>query len=471
MSSFSTGDFQRKAAEQKPWRSRPSTGGSGASGSRRAARAQVQALTGERTEMLQAYLSAQLSNLTDDGQRESLTLGMSVGMPGGGSDFGGEQPRRSRRGSRATSLSSLDGTELLDDATLEAALYDDRARPLEQSDRITPGDQRTYSRPSSRESSVSTHLSQKPLVERWPAQMTKPKVTDIEPDAPRFASRRPPLHPVDDNAGDDPSRPKLPRPVPNLASGVGSSSGATDQLSKSAPKLLSDLEFFVSTELQAAGIAGSDNTGHPERLRIFSECFDCFIEHCTTYQPLLSKVKAEYDSIIAQLEEKNDSIRPGMTKLAVLEAETSDEMTLHHNAFLRETHGLREALKQAQWEREELMGKVQRQSAELKILRAQTTVDKVTNKDKDELNDALSAGINHLKMINVDSEAIFKDRERLQLELDEANHKINMLKIKNEGGVCKSEWDGWCKRYHTLEKDLRMQVRFFMPRKTNFRLK
>ena len=497
MSSFSASEFQRKAAEQRPWRSRPSTGGSSASGSRRAARAQVKALTGERTEILQAYLSAQLSNLTDDNVREAVSLGMSVagdsvpvgsGLAAAAAVSESRRGRGSRPGSRATSLSSLDGQELLD------ALNDERARPLDRSERIVPGDDSTYSRPST---AGSTTNLQAPLVERWPAQMTKPKPTDLEPPPPRFQSRRPPLHPVE--SGEENRSTKLPPPVSSIADATGSAGGMTDQLMKSAPKLLSDLEFFVSAELQAAGVAGTEHTGHAERLRIFGECFECFIEHCTTYQPLLSKVKAEYDTVISQLKAENDSIQPTTTKLAVMEEEQTDELVMQQNAFLRETHGLREALKQAQWEREgpqqhqpllclglhvllpvslcactpactrrlicgglchaELVEKVQRQSAELKKLRQQTATDRTIKKEKDELNDALSAGINHLKMINVDSETIFKEREQLRLALDEANHKINMLKIKNEGGVGKSEWDSWCKRFHTLEKDFRMQKR------------
>ena len=466
MASFTAAEFQRKAAEQRPWRSRPSTAGSSASGARRAARAQVKPLTGERSEMLQAYLSAQLSNITDDSLRESISLGMSVSadnLPVGSGlaavAAASAESRRgrgtSRPGSRAASLSSLEGQELLD------ALRDERARPLDPSEQIIPGDEHMHSRPTScgtaRSVVASSMVGSAPLVERWPGQKTKPKPTDLEPEPPKFRSRRTPLHPVE--SGEDNSRMKLPRPVPGLADTTGSAASVTEQLMKSAPKLLSDLEFFVSTELQAAGVAGAEHTGHPERLRIFGECFECFIEHCTTYQPLLSKVKSEYDTVVSQLKEQNDSIQPATTRLAVMEAEQTDELASQQNAFLRETHGLREALKAAQRERDALVDKAQRQNEELKKLRQQTASDRTLKKEKDELNDALSAGINHLKMINADSEQLFKDREQLQLALDEAKHKINMLKIKNEGGVGKSEWDSWCKHFHTLEKDFRMQKR------------
>ena len=184
MASFTAAEFQRKAAEQRPWRSRPSTAGSSASGARRAARAQVKPLTGERSEMLQAYLSAQLSNITDDSLRESISLGMSVSadnLPVGSGlaavAAASAESRRgrgtSRPGSRAASLSSLEGQELLD------ALRDERARPLDPSEQIIPGDEHMHSRPTScgtaRSVVASSMVGSAPLVERWPGQKTKPK--------------------------------------------------------------------------------------------------------------------------------------------------------------------------------------------------------------------------------------------------------------------------------------------------------
>ena len=453
---FSAAEFQRKAAEQRPWRSRPNSGSS--IGSRRAGRMQVEALTGERTEMLQAYLSAQLSNLTDDTAREAMEAGLlrPAGSDAPASRASSRGGRRRRPGSRATSLSSLDAGAL-DDALL-SGLEDARARPLEQSERIVPGDQRTYARPGSRGSAVSsnsTALSQKPLVERWPAKITQ--TVDVEPPPQAVAPQQhyPEAEDGPDASGMRPPSGMMPRPVPSIAD----SGAPTAQLSKAVPKLLGDLEHFVATELAGAGVAGAENAGHPDRLRIFGEVFDCFIEHCTTYQPLLSKVKQEFDAAITALKTENESIKPTTTKLAVMEAEQEDELISQQHAFLRETHGLREALKAAQAEREELVGKVTRQAEELRSLRERTANDQVLKKEKDELNDALTTGINHLKTAHADSDTLFQERERLAMELEEAKHKINMLNVKNEGGVGKSEWDSWCKKIHTMEKSDRMQRR------------
>ena len=65
------------------------------------------------------------------------------------------------------------------------------------------------------------------------------------------------------------------------------SSGSAIGLPRAAaPQLLVDLEGFVNRELNLRGVAGPEHTGHLARLAIFSECFEAFVEHCTTYQPL-----------------------------------------------------------------------------------------------------------------------------------------------------------------------------------------
>ena len=66
------------------------------------------------------------------------------------------------------------------------------------------------------------------------------------------------------------------------------------------------------------------------------------------YRPLLAKIKAEYDAAVSAFSRRADSQRPKETKLAVLEAETSEEIDTLRESFFRETFGLREALKASQ---------------------------------------------------------------------------------------------------------------------------
>jgi hypothetical protein len=74
-----------------------------------------------------------------------------------------------------------------------------------------------------------------------------------------------------------------------------------EQLLKVAPKLLRDLEYFLNRELHEHGLAGRAHVGDPTRMRIMSEALDCYIEHCSTYRPLLAKLKSEYDDTLKLL--------------------------------------------------------------------------------------------------------------------------------------------------------------------------
>ena len=114
--------------------------------------------------------------------------------------------------------------------------------------------------------------------------------------------------------------------------------------------------------------------------------------------------------------------------------------------FYRETYGLREALKASQYERERLLHRVDKYGAELKILRERTEKDQETKTDLNDMNDALTNGLNHSKFLNKEAEALFQEKIRLEHELSEAKAKVNMLLIKTDGGCQKSEWDAWCKR-------------------------
>jgi hypothetical protein len=83
--SFSAAGFKKKAAEQRPWRHPPDVG-AGRRPSSGTGRVQLQALTAERAEKLQAYLSAQLADLPagagQHDRRASARAGF-LGEPGG----------------------------------------------------------------------------------------------------------------------------------------------------------------------------------------------------------------------------------------------------------------------------------------------------------------------------------------------------------------------------------------------------
>ena len=206
------------------------------------------------------------------------------------------------------------------------------------------------------------------VIDRWPAHTSAPRLDDL-------GALRAPLSPtplvVDDGLlfvdhsreARSPSRarsrssndrdavdPTANRSSATSVSPARSAMGA--QLLRTAPKLLQDLEYFLNRELEDNGVAGAEHVGHPVRSRIIGECFDCFIEHCSTYKPLLAKIKSEYEETILSLKKDLDSAQPKLNRLATLEHTTATEkvelMTSHH----RDTKSMRaenEAMKRNTW--------------------------------------------------------------------------------------------------------------------------
>jgi hypothetical protein len=143
------------------------------------------------------------------------------------------------------------------------------------------------------------------VVERWPAKEGAVRKGE--------GRRRRALQPLQNGEGG----PARPGTADTSASTAGSSSAGG---ASTAPKLLRDLEFFLETELAAQGLtdppgadhAGGEGGGGEARLQVFREALDCYIEHCATYRPLLSRVKAEYDRTVrgARAREREGSPRP-----------------------------------------------------------------------------------------------------------------------------------------------------------------
>lgn len=97
------------------------------------------------------------------------------------------------------------------------------------------------------------------------------------------------------------------------------------------------------------------------RVRIIGECFDCFIEHCSTYKPLLANIKCEYEETIALLRRQVDSAQPKLNKLATLEQTTASEKVEQRVAHYQDTKDLRaenEDMKARTWRLEKEVAKL-----------------------------------------------------------------------------------------------------------------
>ena len=78
-----------------------------------------------------------------------------------------------------------------------------------------------------------------------------------------------------------------------------SSSGGVQHETGSQPKLLQELDQFITSELNVLGIdCGSSSEPNAARLQVYREAFRHFMEEFKTYKPFLSSVKNEYDSVL-----------------------------------------------------------------------------------------------------------------------------------------------------------------------------
>lgn len=217
------------------------------------------------------------------------------------------------------------------------------------------------------------------VIDRWPAHSSAPRPDDLG--ALRAPLSPPPPLVVDDGMlfedhsrqAHSPTRARVRssgytddvEDLVNHASAVGPASAArsamSGQLLRTAPKLLQDLEYYLNRELEENDVAGPERVGHPVRVRIIGECFDCFIEHCSTYKPLLANIKCEYEETIALLRRQVDSAQPKLNKLATLEQTTASEKVEQRVAHYQDTKDLRaenEDMKARTWRLEKEVAKL-----------------------------------------------------------------------------------------------------------------
>ena len=86
--------------------------------------------------------------------------------------------------------------------------------------------------------------------------------------------------------------------------GVAAAAARRRRAQRAAPELLRELEDNDWPELD-----------HPIRARIIGDCFDAYINQCSTYKPLLSKIKSEYEERNALLSKQLEEVKPKLNKL------------------------------------------------------------------------------------------------------------------------------------------------------------
>lgn len=359
--SFSTAGHYAKEAGLRPWSKQAST----RSGQRRH-RQHLEALTEGRTEVLQAYLAEQLTHLSGSTREkfEASVLGATDGakQPADGSPTQRKRHSPSRRGASGRPI-------LYSERSVPASVGPTTSPPskveapqLSRQGVIVPRDAGGSDR-----SAGTTTMPFPQVIDRWPAHSSAPRPDDL---GALYAPLSPPPLVVDDGLlfvdhsreAHSPSRARSrssndrdavdPAAIRSSATPVSPGSAMAGQLLRTAPKLLQDLEYYLNRELEDNSVAGAELVGHPVRTRIIGECFDCFIEHCSTYKPLLAKIKSEYDETIASLRKTLDSTQPNRNRLATLEHTTASEKVELMTSHYRDTKSLRaenEAMKRNTW--------------------------------------------------------------------------------------------------------------------------
>ena len=517
LSSFSTAKHHAKHVE-KPWAPGDrhiATGTSKLPSVTRRRKQLAESLSEGRTEVLQSYLNSQLSHLTGDAADtfEASILGISGRESPQASDTNASPTRRKRRspyrksrgpilypdsgssipiGAYAEDSNSTYGPKTLSE-TMTAS---DAVAALERS--INLGNRSVAAPRTARERSLARKSSGSPapapaapfpqLYDRWPAHSSGQQHDDLaaldhEPFSPladRRATREPaPFSPppplvVDDGvlfhdksvvAGEaarprkresEASRAASTSPIRLRASTVSPARSAmSSQLQRTVPKLLQDLEHYLLSELDANNVTGADKIADPLRARIVGECFDCYISHCSTYAPLLAKIKSEYEERNEKLARELEKVQPGLNRLATLEASTAEEKASQHVAHFRETEQLRaenEAMKREKWALEKKLREQAEQLEENRKRMVKYQDDAETDYNQ---NAALTSALQHYKKLSHDSEALWLEKEDLARQLKELQIERDMLSLQMDGAIASEVHDALQLQFDQLQEKLR----------------
>ena len=513
-SSFSTAKHIADHVE-KPWAPGDriiATGTSKLPSVTRRQRQLAESLTEGRTEVLQSYLNSQLTNLSGDAAEkfEASILGISGRDSPQGSPTKASPTRRRRRSpygkSRGPILYPDHGSSIPIGAyadagettfgpktLVETMTAADAVVSLERSIKLAD---RSVAAPSiARERSIARKLSGSPvpapaapvqqLYDRWPAQPSGQRHDDLAalnhqflPDQrasqPASSFTPPPPLVVDDGvlfhdksvvAGEatrpreretEATRSESTSPVKLRSSSMSPARSAmSSQLQRSVPKLLDDLEHYLLSELERNKVCGADMIANPLRAQIVGECFDCYISHCTTYAPLLSKIKAEYEERNMMLTRELEKVSPGLNRLATLEATAAEEKANQHMSHFRQTQQLlkeNEEMKREKWALEKL---VRDQAEQLEENRKRLEKYKDDAETDYNQNAALGSALQHYKKLSHDSEAVWQQKEDLLRQLKEAQNERDQFSIQMDNVISSDVHDALKQQFEKLQEKLR----------------
>lgn len=229
----------------------------------------------------------------------------------------------------------------------------------------------------------------------------------------------------------------------------------SSQLQRNVPKLLDDLEHYLLSELDRNNVGGADMVANPLRAQIVGECFDCYISHCSTYAPLLSKIKGEYEERNMVLARELEKVRPGLNRLATLEATTAEEKASQHVSHFRQTQQLlneNEEMTREKWALEKLVREQAEQLEQNRKRMVKYQEDAETDYNQ---NAALSSALQHYKKLSHDSEAVWNEKEDLLQQLKEVQTERDQLSIQMDGVIASDVHDALKQQFEKLQEKLR----------------
>lgn len=116
--------------------------------------------------------------------------------------------------------------------------------------------------------------------------------------------------------------------------------------SSTRPKLLAELDSFREQEIHRLGTEHGSGPSEA-RVDIARQCFDSFNRNFKTYEPLLSKIKRDYDQLIDLYSRQVAELGPLRTRVASLELELVDSHARITRAHERRVASLEKELKKA----------------------------------------------------------------------------------------------------------------------------
>lgn len=510
-SSFSTTKHIAKQVE-KPWATGDRiipTGTSKLPSVNRRQRQLAMSLSEGRTEVLQSYLNSQLTHLSGDAAEkfEASILGIN----------GRESPTKSsptrrkrkspRRKNRGPILYPDHGSSIPIGAYAEAGenTYGPKtlAETMNAGDAVAAlqssmklGDRSVVAPRADREHSLARKLSSSPvpapaapvsqLYDRWPAHTSGQRHDDLaalnhqhlptdRQTTQQHSSVAPPTPLVVDDgvlfkdksvvAGSatrpraresEATRSASTSPIRLHESSVSPARFAmSSQLQRTVPKLLDDLEHYLLSELDRNNVGGAEMVANPLRAQIVGECFDCYISHCSSYAPLLSKIKSEYEDRNLMLARELEKVQPSLNRLATLEATTAEEKASQHVSHFRETQQLlkeNDEMKQEKWQLEKI---IREQAEQLEENRKRMGKYQEDAENDYNQNAALSSALQHYKKLGQDSEALWQEKEELLRKLKEAEQERDHFSIQLDDVVASDVHDALQLQFEQLQNKLR----------------